>query len=156
MSLTLDDIDAAENGVKRVRVILGEIGREFYKMREGISLGSEYAFDRYARTNYAGEHFDGQEGPDWGVGTPIFSLRYYWSRACDERCVTFPQGWLERDWRTLESERLTRERDAKAALERKEARRAARESAAAERETYQRLKSKFEPANPTRDEGNLG
>lgn len=145
MGLTLNDIEAAENAVKNVRVVLQGIGRELYKMREGVELGPEYGFEGYRRQNFCGPEYADQEGPDWGVGTPIFSLQYYWPRGENTRTVTFPMGWLERDWRKLETERLEEERRAAAEAERVEREEAALALEASELRTYRELKAKFEP-----------
>lgn len=142
--ISLSDIDDAENAVKNIRVVLQGIGREIYLMREGKKLGSEFGFERYIRTNFAGDHFDGQEGPNWGVGTPIFSLRYYWARGADTVDVTFPQGWLEQDWKALEAERLAAERAAADAKNRALSEQAAIATEEAERLNYERLKAKYE------------
>lgn len=144
MSLTLQDIDTAERAVKRVRVELQTIGRELHKMRTGRELGPEYGFESYSRQNYCGSNYVGQEGPDWGEGTPIFSLCYYWSRAEDVAYVTFPNGWLEQDWRALEQQRLDEERRVEAERKRVAAEKSARDSEASELAHYQRLKAKFE------------
>lgn len=151
MGLTLQDIDMAENAVKNVRVILQGIGREIYKIREGNELGPQYGFDRYSRFNFSGPEYMGEEGPDWGVGTPIFSLSYYWPRGEEYIHVTFPQRWLEQDWRALEQERLDKERAVQAERDRKEAAQKAIDREANERRTFERLKAKFEKG-PSHDE----
>lgn len=141
--LALTDIDDAERAVKSVRIKLQAIGRELYEMREGEKLGREYDFHDYSRQNYAGSNYCGQDGPDWGVGTPIISITFFWSRASAEHYVTFPKAWLGQDWRSLERERLATERAelaAQAELDRQEAVRLKDE---AERLTYERLKEKF-------------
>lgn len=145
MGLTLNDIDAAENAVKNVRVVLQGIGRELYKMREGVELGPEYGFERYQRQNFSGPEYADQEGPDWGVGTPIFSLQYYWPRGENVRTVTFPMGWLERDWRALETERLAEERRAAEQARQVEEAQAAQAKEDSDFRTYQDLKARFEP-----------
>jgi hypothetical protein len=148
MSLTLQDIDNAEHAVKRVRVELQAIGRELHKMRTGRELGPEYGFDSYSRQNYCGSNYVGQEGPDWGEGTPIFSLCYYWSRAEDTAYVTIPLGWLEQDWRALEQARLDEERRTETERKRVAAAQAARDREAADRAEFERLKAKFEEPRP--------
>lgn len=149
MEITLDDIDAAEGAIKGIRVKLQTIGREIYQMREGKVLGSEYAFERYIRGNFAGTNYMNQEGPDWGVPTPIISLVYYWSRAEDSVTVTLPQGWLGQDWRTLERERLAKERAELAEQAAKDAAAKAAARDAEDRAEYARLKARFE--EPTHD-----
>ncbi len=144
MSITLADIDSAENAVQTVRKRLDAIGRELYKMREGLEIGSGYGFDRYYRTKFGGQHYLHQEGPDWGVGTPIFSLTYYWGRGEDTISVTFPQSWLESDWRALEQDRLNKESAARSELEEIEAKQRAAEQEESDRSTFERLKEKFE------------
>lgn len=146
MRLTLAEIDTAENSIKRVRVILQGIGRELHKMRTGRELGPEYGFESYSREQYCGSNYVGQEGPDWGVGTPIFSLTYYWSRAEDVVNVTFPLGWLEQDWRALEQDRLDAERVEEAEQKRLKDEQSAREREEADLRDFERLKAKFEPA----------
>ncbi len=148
MHITLADIDAFEGHIKNVRVILQGIGREIYKMREGKELGPEYGFDAYSRENFAGCNYVGQEGPDWGAPCPIFSLRYYWPRAENIIYVTFPQGWLEQDWRALETERLRDQRAKAEQIAETEARERKERREISERETYERLKSKFEAPRP--------
>lgn len=148
--LTLNDIDAAEWAVKNVRVKLQAIGREIYKIREGEELRPEYGFESYSRQQYENENYVGQEGPHWGAGTPILSLLYWWPRADDHIVVTFPQGWLEQDWRALEQGRLTAERQAIAEQEmlaNEEAERAQEES---NRQTFERLKAKYEVSHDQR------
>jgi hypothetical protein len=144
MTLTLTDIDNAEDATKKVRHALQAIGREIYKMREGEELGTEYGFERYCRWEFDGPQYLGQEGPNWGVGTPIFSLYYYWSRGENAAYVTFPQSWLEQDWRALEQERLDKQRSEESERERIEAEKRASDREAAERKTFERLKAKFE------------
>lgn len=143
--LLLSDIDNAENAVKTIRVKLQAIGRELYKMREGERLEPHYHFQSYSRLNFSGPEYSSEEGPDWGVGTPIFSLCYLWSYNCggDVCYVTFPQSWLEQDWRALEQSRLDKDRAGKAERDRIEADERARNVEAAERRTFERLKAKF-------------
>lgn len=141
--ITLEDIDDAENTIRNIRSILQGIGRELHEMREGSKLGSEYSFVQYKRTKFCGTNYVGQDGPDWGVGTLIFSLQYYWSRGEDDLSVTFPQEWLEQDWRALEQARLDKERTALEAQEQAERARAAREHEESEREAYERLRAKY-------------
>ena len=143
--LLIDDIYAAENGVKRVKVILQGIGRALHQMREGKELGPEYGFEGYSRENFCGSNYSGQDGPDWGVGTPILSLRYCWPRAENVIYVTLPLGWIEQDWRELETDRLSKECAARDAAKSEELRLAAERRAEAERKTFERLKAKFEP-----------
>lgn len=143
MSLTLQDIDSAERATRRVNEELDAIGRELYKLRAGSALGAAWGFDSYRRQRYNGPEYCGQEGPDWGAGTPIFSLLYYWPRAQDYQSITFPQGWLEQDWRALETERLSAERVAAEIEERADAEARARKREEDERRTYERLKAKF-------------
>lgn len=143
-SLTLADIDNAENAVKNVRVILQGIGREIYKMREGKELEPQYHFERYVQSNFPGSDYSGYEGPDWRIGTPVFSLRYWWARGEEMIVVTFPQSWLENDWRTLEADRLEKERTEQRIQEEAEAKKRKADREAAERATFERLKAKFE------------
>lgn len=155
--LTLAEIKNAENSVKRVRVILQDMGREIYRIREGRELSLQYGFERYSLFNFSGSHCSEQEGPDWPIGTPIFSLLYYWPRAEDTISVTFPVGWLGQDWRALETARVEQERREKAERLRAEEAERVTAQAAAERETYERLKAKFgetdNPVTPSHPEG---
>lgn len=141
--LTIADINDAEQAVKGVRSKLQAIGRELYEMREGEKLGREYDFHDYSRQNYAGSNYCGQDGPDWGAGTPIISITFYWSRASAEHYITFPQAWLGQDWRGLERERLATERAELAAQAELDQQKAVRLKDEAERLTYERLKEKF-------------
>lgn len=146
MTITLACIDSAENAVKRVRVELQAIGREIYKMREGHELGPEYGFDSYSRFNFSGPEYAGEDGPDWGKGTPVFALTYYWPRGENITTVTFPMGWLEQDWRALEKDRLDEEERAEAERKRIADAEAMQQREANEKAAYLRLKAKFEPA----------
>lgn len=145
--MTLHDIDCAENATKRVREELDAIGRELYKLRAGCEIGGEWGFDSYRRQRYNGPQYSGEEGPDWGVGTPIFSLIYYWPRAQDYQSITFPQSWLEQDWRSFETDRLAAEREFAAAEERAEAKVRSQKREESERRTYEKLKAKFGDAS---------
>lgn len=146
MSITLKDIDAAEGATRNIRRVLDGIGREIHKMREGEELGSQYGFNGYVRAPFSGQHYSGQEGPDWDVGTPIFSLSYYWPRAEADVCVTFPQSWLELDWRALEQSRLDEERRVTEEQLRADTEQAERQQEISERQEYERLKVKYGPA----------
>ncbi|MCA0318187.1 MAG: hypothetical protein LCH88_08975 [Proteobacteria bacterium] len=150
--LTLDDIDNAEKSARRARVLLDEIGREIYEMREGAKLGPEYGFESYARANFQPEYY-GEDGPDWGSGTPIFVLNYYWSRAESEQVVTFPAGWLEQDWRSLETARLAAERADEAKRKSDEDAQRARDAEAAELREYERLSAKFAAVKADKERG---
>lgn len=143
--VTLADIDAAEGAIKNVRVALGEIGRKLYQMREGEPLGAEFQFDAYSIENFEGSRYCNQEGPDWGVGTPIVSLRFYWSRGEYGYTVTFPVRYLEiDDWKAEEQARLDGERAAAAVAALAQAIRARLKHDEAERRSYERLRAKFE------------
>jgi hypothetical protein len=144
VTISIADIDAAEGAIKNVRVKLGELGRAIYQLREGERLDAAYAFDGYTRQNYAGSHFYDQEGPDWGLGTPILSLRFYWSRAEDKRVVTLPLRYLECDWRAEETARLHAEREAAEAASREAEQIAAEQRETSERRQYEALRAKFE------------
>lgn len=143
-TLTLGDIDRAEELTEHVRGVLREMGQEIYLIRTGAELGSQYNFDGYTRTIFAGTNYSGQEGPDWGVGTPIFSLQYYWYRASHGEYVTFPQDWLDKDWRVLERDRVEAERFAQQAAEEEAKRQRAIDREESDRRTFERLKAKYE------------
>lgn len=142
--LRLSDIDDAERAVQNVRAKLKQIGREIYKMRERREMEPHFAFQNYERTSFPSNEYSGYEGPDWGLATPVFSLRFWWDQGEELIAVTFPQSWLENDWRSLEAERLKIERAAKAERERDEKEKASRTREEREKATYERLKAKFE------------
>lgn len=144
MSLKLEDIDNAEYAVKSVRVKLQEIGREIYKMRERKELGPHFGFEKYYRSNFPGSNYSGYEGVDWEIGIPVLSLRYWWHRGEEEISITFPQSWLENDWRSLETARLKKERTEAFAKRRVEAKKRKSDREASERATFERLKAKFD------------
>lgn len=148
MSITLHDIDAAEGAVKNIRVALSVIGREIYRMRKGEALEPHYGFYRYSREQFEGSHYCGQDGPDWGVGTPIISLEYYWPRGEDSQYITFPQSYLSCDWRAVEQARCDRERHAEAERKNAAQEEAERQREENERRNYERLKAKFEGEKP--------
>lgn len=54
-------------------------------------------------------------------------------------------GWLERDWRALETERLAEERRAAEQARQAEEVQAARAKEDSDLRTYQELKARFEP-----------
>lgn len=141
--LRLSDIKDAERAMHNIRTELKQIGREIYKMRKGRKLEQHFAFERYVRTNFPGTEYPGYEGPDWGIDTPVFSLRYWWEEGEELIAVTFPQSWLENDWQSLEAERLKIERAAKAERE-QDQKKPPRTQEERERATYERLKAKFE------------
>lgn len=144
MSITLADVVNAEKAVEDVHEQLKVIGRELYRMRKGTELSSVYAFERYCRWEYMGPEYSDQEGPEWEIGTPIFSVVFYWSDGERKIVVTFPQSWLDKDWRSLEKARFDKEEAARVEEEKAEAERREAQQEAAERQTYERLKAKFE------------
>lgn len=142
--LTLAAIIAAEKSFADIRAKLQAIGRVLYEMREGDPLGSEYRFEDYSRQIFESSNHYGQEGPNWSKGTPIFSLWYYWPRGENVITVTFPQEWIAQDWRALEANRLAVAQWHEQAAREDAARKLAERHVIAERETYERLRAKFE------------
>lgn len=143
MTLSLEEIKSAERAMDEVRASLAAMGREIYQMRNGDEIGCQYGFHGYFLQTYEGSHYVGQDGPNWGIGTPIVSLTYYWSRACKEEIVTFPQSYLGEDWRTLEQTRIDQERQALADAQAQITEDAARQKEISERCAYKRLHAKY-------------
>lgn len=148
MNVTLKDILDAETATRKVRAALDAIGRELYKMREGDVLGPQFGFDSYQRMTYQGDHCSGQDGPDWGVGTDILSISFYWPRASDQVYVTLPRAWIDADWRALEQARLDEVRERNEAQAKIDRERFEHEQDQRDRATYEELKAKFEPSVP--------
>lgn len=146
MQITIAEIVAAEIATQTVKAKLKAIGREICKMREGEELLSAYEYEGYSRSVYGDPRYGHQEGPDWGLGTRIISIRFYWPRGGDTLCITIPESWLEADWRALESDRLQDLRLQEAEAEKSEVLRLEKEQDDNERAIYERLRAKFEGA----------
>ena len=143
----LSEIIEAEDAIDRANATIAAMGREIYLIRNGSSLESQYYFDSYSRQKFSGPDYCGEEGPDWGVGTRIISARYYWARAGNTVYVTFPECWVDLDWRELTKEEVAREKaeqDRLEAIEREDRKKACEEN---ERRTYERLRAKYGEAN---------
>ena len=143
MTISLEQIKSAERAMEDVREYLDEMGRQLYQARNENKLGYEYDFRDYSLEAFEGRHYVGQDGPNWGEGTPIVSLRYYWSRAENTEYVTFPQSYLGEDWQVIEQVRLDSERGRAAEEEARKAEAQARELAISERRTYEKLHAKY-------------
>jgi len=143
MTITLESITEAEEAMAEVRSSLAAMGRELYQMRYGDELARQYAFEEYSLQTFQGSNYLGQEGPHWGVGTPIISLNYYWSRAGNSKYVTFPQSYLGKDWQSIEQERIDNENKIAVEREALKIEEAARRQEIAEREAYERLHAKY-------------
>lgn len=141
--ISIAEIKAAEAETDRVRKALAQIGREIYAIREGEELFSGFRFSSYMFTDFDGTHYCGMDEQDWELGTPLVGLTFYNSQWQQCSTLTFPQAWLEGDWKQLETERLAVEKAAADEIERE--RRAAAKIAheESERRTYERLKEKF-------------
>jgi len=145
-SISLARIEAAEKEMISIRTELAALGRELYFMREGKALSSDYRFDGYEQDTFCGTNYSGQEGPDWGIGTPILSLRFFWSwnGGGEYEYITLPINYLGCDWRDDERARLAEEarKTGEAADREKQLKKEQRE--ANELATYERLREKFE------------
>lgn len=144
--LLLSDIDHAEESTRTVRAKLNVIAREILIIRKGKPVEKHWRFDGYSRRNYTGEFHDEQDNPDWGRGTPIMIVCFYWSYngGGDHIYVTFPQSWLGQDWGALEQERVDAQRRDEEEQERIDELQRAGDLEAAERATLERLKQKYE------------
>jgi len=141
--LTLDQIREAEQATEQVEDKLNKMARKIYSMREQQSLSSQYGFERYRLFDYHSPYHEGEEGPDWGVGTPVVSVYFYWSRVEDSITVTFPQSYLGIDWHPIEEQRLKQITEIK--LEEQAREKYARDKAQEERDRkeFERLRKKF-------------
>jgi hypothetical protein len=143
MTITLKDIEFAERAMDDVNTSLAAMGREIYRMREGQELSHNYGFENYSLQTFEGSHYAGQDGPDWGVGTPIVSLNYYWPRAGNTEYVTFPRSYLGVEWRALEQARIDQEIKADDEARAREAEEADLQKEISERQAYEQLHAKY-------------
>ena len=141
--LTLEQIREAEEATERVEDKLRKMAREMYLMREGEPLGSQYGFKYYSLFGYHGPRYSGEEGPNWGVGTLVVGVYFYWDRACDTITVTFPQSYLGTDWRPIEQQRLKQIAEIKLEEQARKEYERAKAQEERDRAEFERLRKKF-------------